>query len=359
MIRTPHYVPLLRHKRGEWTALNNTSSTVRSRLVPILEIVPEAFERRAKTAKLAGLDVAGLAVRDLWTLTRAELDRGQLYLDAHLLNGVPYQSGAASATLFAALTAMGRLNGIIPVVHPDATDAECVAIAEFAATHASGAAIRCARDQLLTHGASSLSRLAKRINLKTPDVDVIVDLACDPASAPYIDILEALGGRRIWRSWTVLSGVFPRDLTSFSPKDYAHLIERAEWLRWIAQSRLVAASDRPNFGDYTVQHGIYVPQVRLEGSQSVRYTLDGAWRVLRGKKSSIHKKTGGVGFQYHAHARYLTGTAEFYGAKFSWGDGEIASRAMTPPAPPGGAPQWISFAINHHLTVATEGVAAR
>jgi hypothetical protein len=159
-----------------------------------------------------------------------------------------------------------------------------------------------------------------------------------------------------WRSWTVLGGVFPLDLTQLAASTLEHRLPRSEWLTWVDQiNRSATGARRPSFGDYTIQHGKYVPAPKTPGSISVRYTLEDEYLILRGRKpdSAI-----GVGFdQYYGHARYLTATSDYYGPGFSAGDSFIDGK-RTAAVSPGDRRQWLAAGINHHLTATVEQLRA-
>jgi hypothetical protein len=158
-----------------------------------------------------------------------------------------------------------------------------------------------------------------------------------------------------WRTFTVLAGSFPKDLSHLSIG--THLVPRFEWLHWRASLENANLPRVPTFGDYTTQHALYtVPPPGANVCASVRYTTDEAWLVMRGE--ALRSKTGPKYAQYPATAELLCEQKEYRGPAFSSGDHyiwQIASREIEVT----GSPEtWLRAGINHHLAFVVRQVAA-
>src|SRR5439155_24925482 len=120
-----------------------------------------------------------------------------------------------------------------------------------------------------------------------------------------------------WRSLTVASGAFPKDLTGLSVGQ--HELSRLEWVSWFTSSKNHGLPRTPTFGDYAMIHPCLpkpIPGVNI--SASIRYTAWDYWVVMRGEGL---RNPGGSGHaQYPANAELLTIRPEFCGAWFSAGD---------------------------------------
>ncbi|MBI2479895.1 MAG: hypothetical protein HYV60_15060, partial [Planctomycetia bacterium] len=159
-----------------------------------------------------------------------------------------------------------------------------------------------------------------------------------------------------WRSFTLLSGAFPKDLQGLE-KDSVHTLPRDEWLYWCEQVLLLPHKlRRPTFGDYTVQHAIYdEPAENCNPSASIRYTYDNYWVIMRGH--GLKNKDSLKNAQYPAEAQLLCERDEFCRAEFSNGDRYIYETSQTPDEP--GTPlTWIRAGINHHMVFAARQIAA-
>jgi hypothetical protein len=154
---------------------------------------------------------------------------------------------------------------------------------------------------------------------------------------------------RRWRSFTVLAGSFPPDLMAFErPGQYE--IPRLEWLKWMTEvQQLSTSSRRPTFGDYAIQHPIYVEPVKgANPTASIRYTCDTYFVVMRGQ--ALRKKEGGTRHeQYRANAELLCARKEFAGAHFSAGDEYIWNIGSHKEPGPGTPETWLRAGFSHHL----------
>jgi len=149
-----------------------------------------------------------------------------------------------------------------------------------------------------------------------------------------------------WRSFTIASGAFPKNLSAFK-KNSQYTLPRLDWSNWRDQI-LRGLPRQPSFGDYTTQHGVFTePPQNANFSASIRYTADEYWVIMRGE--GVHNK-GGPGYAgYSANAQLLCERKEFCGADFSDGDEYIATMSQQT-TNPGNAGTWLQASINHHIT---------
>jgi hypothetical protein len=175
---------------------------------------------------------------------------------------------------------------------------------------------------------------------------LIFDLKDTPAAISHAQVRAALRNAGAFASVVVLAGVFPVDLRRYQPG--TALEPRAEWKTWWREHVATPADEALlAFGDYTTQCAHYQPAPEVPGSVSLRYTIDDAILVFRGRQSN-----SGAGFgheQMHGHCRLLVSRAEYDGARFSEGDQRIY--CWTDPSNgPGNAMQWRTAALVHHIT---------
>ena len=158
-----------------------------------------------------------------------------------------------------------------------------------------------------------------------------------------------------WLTFSIISGIFPKDLTGIKPGQ--HLIQRLDWLTWEEQIRGATSLPRiPSFGDYTIQHPIYYePPKNANFSASIRYTTDNAWLIMRGEGIRSRKGTGYA--QYPANAQLLCEREEFCGEDFSMGDKYIYNMGHQS-ARYGSARTWLTAGINHHLTFVVRQISS-
>lgn len=182
-------------------------------------------------------------------------------------------------------------------------------------------------------------------------------MQCPNGSSPNLQSLcAALPQLSKWRSFTVLSGAFPKDLQDLE-KDSVHTLPRDEWFYWREQVQILPRGMRwPTFGDYTVQHAIFEePAEGCNPSASIRYTHYDYWVIMRGH-GLTHKGSLGNA-QYPAEAQLLCERDEFCGAGFSRGDRYIYE-SWQPPEKRGTPLTWIRAGINHHMVYTVRQITA-
>jgi T4 beta protein len=345
-----HYVAVLRAKKAEWAALKSLAPSVRASLTPLIELTPDIAGGRPGAAARAGRTTFDNSIHLTFTNLQDQLTQSRVFLDFGHLRAM-----RASAWALIRSICGGPLRGLVPVVTAPACDGRLVDLRTMTGNGV-GACVRVPAVVLARQGANVLSAELQALNLNRNDVDLIIDLGCEPRLFSHDQLRAAIPSLDEWRSWTVLAGVFPLDLTEMDANQLEYRLPRDEWVVW--RSQILAASARvrrPSFGDFTIQYGEYVPAPKVAGSLSVRYTLETEYLVLRGRRPNAGI---GVGFdQYYGHARYPTAKADYYGATFSAGDEFIKGKCATGVGP-GDRGQWLTAGINHHLTATVAQLAA-
>jgi hypothetical protein len=334
MIDATCYVPVLRWKSAEKRALQQLNSAMRLKVIPLIEFVPFDLEKTSPTtwARRAAKDILlhcgfrSPILIDTQHLSYSQTSQGLPTLLRELDSRI-------EVSLVSRLSANVEEKGFVSdcmarhKVHP------CFRIPFY---EARGARFRAAIDALL------------REVSKTPEeVDFIIDFQVLTEHAPSLTtMISGVPYLKEWKSFTLVSGSFPKDLSEFKKNDH-HYVERADWLRWHEYAE--SGPERiPTYGDYTILHGIFEEQQgkRRNFSASVRYTLDDKWLIMKGE-GVFNENSAGFG-QWPAHAKILVSMPEFAGAEFSPGDSyvtEVASHTTKT----GTAERWLSAGISHHI----------
>jgi len=199
-----------------------------------------------------------------------------------------------------------------------------------------------------------INYLLSAMDLNPPFVDLVVDLqSVTAADATHYNNLfkriPLIGG---WRTFTVIGGAFPQDLTGLSVGEY--LLPRVEWCLW-KNSHQTNPSRKAIFGDYATLHPFLLsPFTGMNPSASIRYTTDEHWVVMRGQGI---RAEGSAGFaQFPANAQSLMDRSEFCGEDFSYADKYIFERPLHPDKP-GNLTTWVTVGVNHHLTFVVRQLA--
>jgi hypothetical protein len=350
MFSDRHYVPVLRWKAAERSALAAVEPAKRTFITPLIEPVPRLFRPSKRNPNADPTFTIGEIAQHI----RASWGRSPFFVDFLHLNGSDSPEAASALRLF---TPYARAVGltVIPVTGLNRSTAYQEAVAAAVRTNQAGVCIRLCRDDTTKHAlASELTRLLAHLNLSHEDSDLIIDLAInrqsDPGFGPLCASAPVLGR---WRTFTILSGAFPANLTGMPLGP--NLRPRLDWRRWRNQSR-TSLPRRPAFGDYTIQHPVFSEPVDFPNvSASIRYTIESDWLIMRGEGV---QNEGGAGYdQWPANALLLSEQPQFCGSRFSYGDRYIADKAVHPQQP-GNPRTWLQAGINHHLVFVIRQIAS-
>lgn len=177
------YVPLLRNKSAEWSALATVSRADRAALMPIIEVIPESFVRKPATAARRGSTTSQLAIEELYELCRTELLRGALSIDSTLLRT---RSAVSEAQFYEELNRRGRLAGLVPVLQPNADSGAIAAARALSVASGAGLALRVGGGT--SH--SELAGIVSRLGVSPGSIDLVVDLADSPRAVKHAALHE-------------------------------------------------------------------------------------------------------------------------------------------------------------------------
>jgi hypothetical protein len=347
-----HYVPILRWKRAEWVALGSMTREDREHVTPLVELTPRSFQARNNKPGPRTEDVLIKNVSEI----EQYWEQAPFLADlCHLDPGLRMANGGAPLQFFAEQSRARGL-ALIPVTGLHRDPNYQGAVASIVAADHRGACVRvCPAAIQSSEFPGDLSSLLKAIGLKATQTDLLVDYGVLPQGAPTVAALsDLIPDIDSWRTFTVASGTFPRDLTGFTIGQ--HTLPRFDWMRWRAQVSDGPIPPRlPTFSDYTIQHAeFFEPPERANFSASIRYTSDDYWVIMRGE--SVFKNDGPGFAQWPANAQMLCERGEYCGPAFSFGDQYIfqmgAQSLRT-----GSAETWLRAGINHHITFVVRQIA--
>lgn len=353
------YVPVLRWKPAEKDALQELREEDKSRLKPLLEIIPPRFQAKDGGPSPSVRDVLATIAREIDTCWGSS----PVFVDVdHLINaGIREPSGSHLLEVLAQETRrvrplFSRRSNLVPVTGLSRSEDYQNAVSSIVEEDKTGACFRITpREVSHQKLAGKLEALLSRLRLDAPDVDLLVDYQAPNGSQPDLKALCAsLPQLSKWRSFIVLIGAFPEDLQKLKNVG-RHTLPRDDWLFWHNQVlALPQGTRRPTFGDYTIQHPIYrEPPEHSNPSASIRYTHSEYWVIMRGE-GLRHKGSPGNA-QYPAEAELLCEMDEFCDAGFSSGDLYMQETSRQPKNP--GTPYtWLRAGINHHMTYAARQV---
>jgi hypothetical protein len=321
------YRPILRPRRGELTALHHLDAASADRVTPIFEWEP-------------GADLVRL-IRQHRPPTRAiAADLGAVADHADPLESPALDLAEGLADLGVPL---------VPVVRPYDSRRRLAEHGLAARMHLRRAILRLQPHVDATNPAEAdavTSRVLTGTGLEAERFDLLIDLA-ETACVAHADTVEERARRvvrwaraRPWRSVSVASGAMPPNLDDL-PTDRPVAVGRLDARVW---DRL--REPGVGYADY----GVTSP-VRRRGVQfhrqlpTLRYTAERDWWIYRWAR-----RGGRSDDRCHDLCRTLVGSPQWpaEGARFSWGDAEIARRARTARGA-GSSTGWIAWSTSHHI----------
>jgi hypothetical protein len=346
-----HYIPVLRWKRAEWKALGELASGDRDYVTPFLELTPLSFRAKRNKPAPNPRDVLAKNAADILKYWR----QAPFFMDlCHLRVGPDLGNGHHAFQFLAERTRSAGLH-LIPVTGLNRAPAYQSAIASIITADGFGICIRVHPAEIQRHDFSTtlLSTLAN-FGLEPEDVDLFVDYRLWDAGLPSFSVLcPHIPELSRWRTLTLSSGTFPRDLTGFTVGE--HQLARSDWLAWQMQVSAGNLPRLPSFSDYTIQHADFAePPEYANFSASIRYTSGNYWVIMRGEGVFLDN---GPGFdQWPANAQLLCVRSEFCGPAFSAGDKYIFDMGNQI-TNTGNAETWLRAGINHHITLTVRQIA--
>lgn len=373
-----YYMPVLRAKPSEFAALRAMDATQRARIIPLLELTPdwlvpkERGESEEPRRAVRPAEVVSKKTEQFASSVHTLASVPRVIVDISHCGGLKFSPcGIPLWTRLAEHWPRGERR-IVPVVRVH-WGTNVVTAAKALIDHLGGGA--CFRitvsDLIRSGGSREITTLLTRYELRPEDVDLVVDFETQPDALTYHALGEALPLLTRWRTYTVVSGVFPEDLRDFEPGRGMEERPRTEWVVWRNQVVTIANAREegdaggarkpvpprvPAYGDFTTQHALYLPSPSTSGSVSARYTTDRTFVICRGHKAN--KEKGHTFDQFIGHARLLCSSSHFYGWPFSAGDQFIYERSQAAPVGPGNLALWRQASINHHIAVTLAQLAS-
>ena len=353
MFDSRHYVPILKWKAAERESLEKLSSNEKKFITPLLEILmPQSKRSKDVEEPKTPEDLLVESIDKLrTTLPKIPEDilkywgMAPAFIDVELLDISVREKGLTQI-----LTRGNKLGLFLISVIGLNSDANIKKTAvSFAKKYNYGLCLRLFPSDFNKNTlTTSIKNLITSYNINEQNIDILVDLQItNSQSLKFTEIINQIPDISKWRTFTIASGAFPKDLTGFTVD--LHMIDRLDWNSWILQHNSNNLSRKPSFGDYTIQHPIYKePIPGSNPSASIRYTLHEKWMVMRGQALRGEKSQGHA--QYPANAQLVMQQGEFFGSDFSYGDSYIAEKGKDVTIKETGTPRtWLRAGINHHL----------
>ena len=348
MFGPSHYVPVLKAKRGEKTALQLVAPNLRAEITPLLEIVEWRGSMRKPT--LAGhLDTAFLGLaKSLRLYPRCFLDARELEPEGKAATDQVFDRAASDGLPFTPVTGLSRTSDV-----------------SAALRHGNrGLAIRLTRDEFEAGNLPSLVHsFVTRHAIDPAETDLIVDLGpvgdmvAHGVARFAIQFLADIPSPVRWRTLILSASSFPVSMGGVHRNSHS-MEPRGEWVAWRDFLRNGRAVPRePTYSDCAIQHPFGVegfdPRV-MRSSASVRYALADDWLLIKGE--STRSKPASQQFPQLAKQLvygYLRG--HFLGTGHC--QGCVSIKAAADGQPRLGSPEvWRRLGTIHHITQVSQAL---
>ena len=351
MINHSTYVPILKWKQGEYQALSELDENIKKYIVPLFEIPPIGYdhERQVEAKSIdEHIEHMGSRLKKKWGIGSCFIDLYKLKLDKN--NQTEYVS-----KIFDLYNNEGC--NVIPVLYLDSSDALIEEIKKIVFKDKRGLCLRL-KFSILSERQDTINdqinSFLDKINLKKPNVDLIVDFE-DAPNEPYfnyiISTLKTLKEINLWRSFIIAGGSFPE-------KPDKNYIKRLEWMLYNkCYAEFVDTYRLPAFGDYNINYREFQNyDMRIvKPAAKLKYTLDEMWYFDKG--TAIRGRDSRGYGQFRDMCQKLIETPYYRGETFSSGDKYINDCAKGI-AKTGNLSTWVKVSVNQHLTKVVHDLAS-
>ncbi|MBH2654872.1 beta family protein [Serratia ureilytica] len=356
------YVPILKTKRAEFSAITQLTQGVKSKFIPLFEVEPVPLDPETDTPdKTYNIHLNDFGKK----LIAACAEIPMVYLDGLLIEEQFISPGDAYPITNAINQARASGLHVVPVSSPTRS---INYLREIDHLVQGEVCLRLTVTDLANP--QLISSYISRLNIPNSDIDIVIDLRdtitegslqSGQSKTLAVGLINNLHNLNSYRRVILAGGSFPVDLSQISIGVYSQT--RSEWILWQQLHQSGELTREVIYSDYGVQHPDYTrlatrfPSV----SASVRYTGDDDFWVFRGRKANQYGYD-----QYGAHSQAIVSHREYSGSTFSAGDKEIYDYAQVyaqylhnqdPAHKFGSAEVWRKIGQNHHITKVVDQLA--
>jgi len=339
MFNYQHYVPALKGKLGEYSALKEIRNDLKNKFTPLIEIPPIPLGKTIDKH----IEKVGEKINDSWGNDNIFfLDLSDIDLDVRL-------QGNVHPLEFLASDIRKRNLKMVPVTGFDRDEEYQKQIRKINKLDNMGFCLRIYLKDI-DKMKLQLKDIKEIIDANTTDIDLILDLKYIPEEFIDVfqkflpDIINSIPELKYFRNFIFLATYFPRSLSQIRPYTI-YPLTRYEWKIWryLIKSKV---RRKPTFGDYAIANPeiVQVDPRYMRMSANIRYTTENEWFIFKGGQV----KRDGYG-QFHDLSEKLINHKNYSGENFSSGDLYIKECAKYKVGP-GNATKWREAGTNHHIT---------
>lgn len=341
------YVPILKWKRGEQKAIEYLDSSVKNKLLPLIEIPPIDFDWANSVPK----KTIDQHITTIPNTISTSFGSNEVFVDLLNIDEEDMLSDGTHSIEYIVNTSVGLNANIIPVVGSNRSLEYTTAIQNLLSNNIINKLCIRIEESDFQNLNILLNNMLNLYSVSSNQCHIIIDLKeKTPTSIPSYEILVPILVNNLinlsdWLSITLSATSFPKTLEQVQ-KNTHRLLPRSEYRLWnniINNSQL---SCELQYGDYCIANPEYSDvDPRVMGmSGNIRYTVSDNFLVYKG----INAKTNGFS-QMTNMCKDLSLSIYYSGENFSWGDKYIYDCANNHKSA-GNAETWRRIGTNHHIT---------
>lgn len=371
------YVPILKWKAAELTAIANIYDSHKESLLPLAEIVlpgVSAYSDSKAKIKKSEDAIHSEMVAKLKTKRVLEIPKefkevwgdGKILFDITLIHDKENTTDLKRFTLRTIASESKKVGAtVVPVVN--VADVPVI-FSEVSTLLTEGivseVCIRVTPASLKDIAAlnAKLEQIFSTLHTSRDKIYLLIDLKyIEPTTNQYkglFDAAQSIEKLESFKGFIFAAGAFPADVSRFRADDNPCSLGRLDWQEWCESVSGKELLRIPTYADYSIRHPHYNDSLQfMESTSTLKYTLPSEWMILKGEKRKFEN--------YLANASELIKLPEFSEAtngkkdEFSFGDKYIVDKAnhflayRANPAIKGtGRNQdWIAAGISHHIAL--------
>lgn len=349
MFGEKHYVPVLKWKMGEKTALEVISSNLKSHFTPLVEIVPPTFDFKNNVYKKSIED----HLKDIGnTFIKSWSMQLPFFIDIKWLPNSMYKCSGIHTLEFVLSEIRKKSYIAIPVTGSLRDPLYKAEIKKAISIDKQGVCFRIEESDFIDID-KNIRTMLSFYSVQPEEVDLLIDfdyILNKDNNKNYLSIItliNAISQISRFRTLTFCASAFPED-TSLVSTNTIGTFKRSEWLIWNTLYKNKNLVKRmPSYGDYVIANPKYKeidPRI-MTMTANIRYTSNSRWIIVKGKAIKNHGWD-----QAHGLCKQLVALSEYCGRNYSWGD-KIIDDCANGTASCGNATIWRKVGTNHHITL--------
>lgn len=366
------YVPILKLKPGEVTAMTSLTNDQKQSILPVFEVV---FSGPRKDAREKGRDARLESIIDKFRTQKLPelpgwlMDARGVYsfiIDFTLIFVDEVKADALKYLLKQCSDNQQRV--IVSINVADTEEYKKLAYA-LIRQYGFGLCVRVSRPDLIDVEKleSSLQNISIQSGIPPTQTVLLADIReeqDDQKYSLYFETLQKLPSLNSWKTVIFANGTFPESMGGFKAGK-EHDASRSDWIRYNAAIIKKGIRRVPVFADYSARYPIYdVEAEKHSPSPTIKYTTESNWRLMKGGDYDYGN--------YFIYSRALIDMGPYYGINHCYGDQFLKEKAdmfegyISKRAAAGGkikadkvgkSEEWIAMSISHHTVVTLDQLA--